>query len=500
MDELTIHNPQISAAVRGVGVAVPYLTEWFGLWAMEERVGQALAQRLGTIDLGAHMLSPQAATAMAAGDSQSYGYQIEEGGVAIADLRGVLMKQVPSGTSGTSTVMMRRTVRAMRADERVNAALFRVDSPGGTSAGMADLAADIAALAAVKPTVMFAEDLMASAAYGIAAGATRIAANPGAMVGSIGTYAVVQDMSARAAMEGIRVHVIKAGAFKGAGVAGTSVTPEQLADWQRLVDGSNELFLQGIAAGRRMNLERVRELADGRLHLAADARQLGLIDQVASFDQVLAELQQQLKTKRGGGRSVATTHTAPQGPMRKETVMVGDNTSNAPGGASGAATEDPQSQGSQTQGTQSQQGTQPGRVPATVAQIRAGCPGATNDFVVQQLEAGATLDDARTAWMAHLAAQVAVGHTAAGGGAGAVKPLGGAPIPRTTTQLAAGGDAIERFDAAVREAMSTENLSRRAAVLAVAKRDPQLHDEYLLATNPKRRQRELIQDRRECEG
>jgi hypothetical protein len=133
----------------------------------------------------------------------------------------------------------------------------------------------------------------------VASQASRIIANETALVGSIGTYGVVQDTSGMAAMEGVRVHVIRAGAFKGAGTPGTEITAEHLTEMQRTVDGLNEYFLAGVAAGRSMlTAVRVRELADGRAWLAAEAKTLGLIDAIGSFDQALSELQSQAKPRR----------------------------------------------------------------------------------------------------------------------------------------------------------------------------------------------------------
>ena len=64
---------------------------------------------------------------------------------------------------------------------------------------------------------------------GVASQAGFVAANESALVGSIGTYGVIYDLSKRAENEGITVHIVRAGAFKGAGVPGAPVTDEQLA-------------------------------------------------------------------------------------------------------------------------------------------------------------------------------------------------------------------------------------------------------------------------------
>jgi signal peptide peptidase SppA len=178
----------------------------------------------------------------------------------------------------TATTLVRRDLRALLADESVKSMLIHVESPGGASAGTAELFDEIHAAAKRKTVWAYIDDLGASAAYWAAAGADRIVANAAAKVGSIGTYAVIVDQSREAAARGLITHVVKAGKFKGMGTAGTQISTEQLAELQRIVDGVNDLFLAGVAKGRRMSIDKVRDLADGRVHLAADALKLGLID------------------------------------------------------------------------------------------------------------------------------------------------------------------------------------------------------------------------------
>ncbi len=91
-------------------------------------------------------------------------------------------------------------------------------------------------------------------------------------------------------MDGIKVHVISTGPQKGAYVEGAPITKEQIAEAQSLVDGLNGLFMAAVAGGRRMDPARVAALFDGRVHLAAKAKELGLLDAVQSFDASLSEL------------------------------------------------------------------------------------------------------------------------------------------------------------------------------------------------------------------
>jgi protease-4 len=129
--------------------------------------------------------------------------------VAVISLTGKLMKQQASMGGGTSTVQARRDIRAAASDPDIGAILLRIDSPGGTAAGTKELADEITAAKTKKPVWAYVEDMAASAAYWAASQASRIIANETALVGSIGTYGVVQDTSGMAAMEGVKVHVIR---------------------------------------------------------------------------------------------------------------------------------------------------------------------------------------------------------------------------------------------------------------------------------------------------
>jgi protease-4 len=218
-------------------------------------------------------------------------------GVAVIDVRGLLVKDpnILTDLGLASSVMdIARQVQTAADDPRVRAILLAIDSPGGSAAGTAEAAAVIRAAARRKLVHAHIEAIGASAAYRLASQAGSISAATDALVGSIGTYSVVADLSRLADRLGITIHVLRAGRFKGAGVPGTVVTDEQLADFQRTVEAINETFLADVAAGRKLPMPRVRELADGRVHVGESARQLQLIDMVIpTTDQVLTMIDRQ---------------------------------------------------------------------------------------------------------------------------------------------------------------------------------------------------------------
>lgn len=223
-------------------------------------------------------------------------YMIDGDGIATIELNGPLMKG-DSKFGGTSMVRSRRAIRRASNDDDVRAIMLSVDSPGGTVAGTAELAADVKAATGVKRVHAHIEDLGASAAYWIASQADRITATATSEIGSIGTLAVIEDSSGKAEAEGIKVHVVSTGEFKGSFVDGAPISEGDLAYLQERIDNLNGHFLSAIASGRNMPPKQVRELADGRVWLAAESKKRGLIDGVGSVDAARDRLLQVAKSR-----------------------------------------------------------------------------------------------------------------------------------------------------------------------------------------------------------
>lgn len=213
-------------------------------------------------------------------------------GIACFDLTGPMTKNGSSWGGGGSTAQLRRLIEVAANDAEVKGALIRVDSPGGSVAGTDDLARAVSAFARKKPIYAYIEDLGASAAAWVSFQATKVFANPTALVGSLGTYSVVYDMSRRAENDGIKVSVLSTGKYKGAGTPGAPVTDEQIANFQQTVDDLNEHFISAVSRGRNMPKGRTRELFTGEIHGATKALELGLIDGVSSYGQVFQQVRQ----------------------------------------------------------------------------------------------------------------------------------------------------------------------------------------------------------------
>lgn len=200
---------------------------------------------------------------------------------------------------GASTTDVRIQIRDAVRDRDVDTIVLVIDSPGGTIGGTQELANEVKQAGLAKPIIAQIVDMGASAAFWVASQAHQIFANEPAMIGSIGTFAVIEDFSGMMEEMKIKIHLVSSGGIKGLGFDGTPVTEELLDDVRENIMGLNELFLDAVAEGRRMPRGRVNELADGRVHLAAKAQALGLIDGVQSLDETLGQIVSERSSGRG---------------------------------------------------------------------------------------------------------------------------------------------------------------------------------------------------------
>jgi signal peptide peptidase SppA len=473
---------QLKVDVGRIRSMFPRVDDYFGYWAMEPTRMRAGVAHVKSLDLVAHVKASQP---VAMGDRS---YDLAPGNVAVIDVCGTLMKASNSFSSSSSTVELRRQIRDAANDPDVSAILLRIDSPGGTVSGTKDLADDVAEAAKRKNVVAYIEDLCASAAYWVASQCNSVYSNATALVGSIGAYMVVEDMSKMAEMEGVTVHVIGTGQYKGAGTPGSQVTDEHLAEWQRNVDALNEHFIEAVAAGRKMSVAAVRKIADGRVHVGAEAEALRLTDGIQSFDQTLAQLQ------AASPKSNPNSQNSQKSQSQRNPAMAEQTTNQAPAATSPAPAP-------------------AGPVAATIHDLRAACPDADDTFLVGQLTKGATVAQATSAWMTELSsrlkaetqarAEAEKNAQAANGRPGVVAPKsagkgkgkgkGGKKADDEDEMEDEedggdddGGDAEARFGRRIREQMKLTNCSRPKAVQIVAGKDPELHKAYLKATNRKR--------------
>jgi protease-4 len=170
-------------------------------------------------------------------------------------------------------------------DKEVRAIVFRVSSPGGSdTASEQILAAVRAARAAGKPVVVSMGTYGASGGYWIASQANEIVAEPSTLTGSIGVFGGKFALGPALAKLGVDVRGVSVGGdFANTFGAGAPMTATQRAAFSTWMDRIYDGFVARVAQGRRLPLDRVREIARGRVWTGAQAKALGLVDQLGGF-------------------------------------------------------------------------------------------------------------------------------------------------------------------------------------------------------------------------
>ncbi|MGH8908035.1 MAG: signal peptide peptidase SppA [Egibacteraceae bacterium] len=202
---------------------------------------------------------------------------------------GLLTRQTMG--SDTVTAAFRAAVR----NRRVKAILFRVDSPGGSAVASDAIRRAVAqAREAGKPVVVSMGDVAGSGGYYVAVDADRIIAHAATITGSIGVVggkAVTAGLKAKLGISHDEVHV-----GEHALIASMN-TPYSASEWQhvqRALDRTYDDFVGKVAAGRGLPIERVHEIAKGRIWSGADARELGLVDELGGYQAALQQLRRLL--------------------------------------------------------------------------------------------------------------------------------------------------------------------------------------------------------------
>lgn len=208
--------------------------------------------------------------------------------VAIVRVEGTILSSDDTdfSTDATSGLVI-ADLRAAAADPTVKAIILRVDSPGGSVTGSAQIYEAIQEIE--KPVVTSMASLAASGGYYISAPTDYIFARPDTFTGSIGV--IISLFNAEELINEIGVDVINITSAnnKAIGSAWEELTPEQREILQTIVDEAFEEFIDIVAEGRDMGESQVRELADGRIYTGRQALDHGLVDELGNLQDAIDE-------------------------------------------------------------------------------------------------------------------------------------------------------------------------------------------------------------------
>jgi protease-4 len=135
-----------------------------------------------------------------------------------------------------------------------------------------------------KPVIVSMGSLAASGGYYVAVGGSYLVANRGTLTGSVGVISEFLQVKDALDKLGIGVKTIKAGKLKDAGSPMRAMNEDDQKYFQALMDDVHRQFIDVVARERKMDVEKVRELADGRVFTGEQALQLGLVDTLGTFE------------------------------------------------------------------------------------------------------------------------------------------------------------------------------------------------------------------------
>jgi len=198
--------------------------------------------------------------------------------IAIIEVRGVIVDPQPT---------IEKLIK-FRKNENIKAIILRVDSPGGAVGPSQEIYSEIKKVQKEKKVLVSMGSVAASGGYYVACAADKIMANPGTITGSIGVIVESLNVEEQFQKIGLRPEVIKSGAHKDIGSPFRKMSPEEKQLLQGVLDNVHEQFIKAVAEGRKLPLEKVRSLADGRIFSGDQAKTMGLVDELGNLQDTIA--------------------------------------------------------------------------------------------------------------------------------------------------------------------------------------------------------------------
>jgi protease IV len=170
-----------------------------------------------------------------------------------------------------------------REDPTIKAVILRINSPGGAVGPTQEIFREVDKLKKVKKVYVSMGTTCASGGYYIASAADKLYANPSSITGSIGVIMQLMIFDDVLKKIGVKSNTIKAGEFKDAGTPFRKMTASEKAYMEGVVQNIYGQFVEDIASGRKMNVEIVKKIAEGRIYTGNQALKLNLIDGIGNF-------------------------------------------------------------------------------------------------------------------------------------------------------------------------------------------------------------------------
>jgi len=182
--------------------------------------------------------------------------------------------------------------RSFEDNPKIKGYILRINSPGGAVAPSQEIYKIIRKIK--KPFYVSMGTLAASGGYYIASAADKIYALDGTLTGSIGVIMKFSNFSQLYDKIGIKFETIKSGKFKDIGASGRDLTDEERDILQSVIDDVYESFINDILNARKIDKKQLLEYADGRIITGKKAKEIGLVDEIGDFYDVVLDLKKRI--------------------------------------------------------------------------------------------------------------------------------------------------------------------------------------------------------------
>lgn len=230
-------------------------------------------------------------------DSNALGDQI-----AIYYCQGNIVSAASSNLYGSGQEIVSKQVikdlQELGDDDNIKAVVLRINSGGGEAYASEQLWRAVSMLNKKKPVVVSMGGMTASGAYYMSMGARYVMAQPTTLTGSIGIFGALPDWSDLMTQKlGFKYDEVKTNRHSSYGTAGSTRhwTPEEIGILQANVNRGYALFRKRVADGRKLPVEQVEQIAQGRVWLGTDAKSIKLVDGLGNLNDAIAKAAQLAK-------------------------------------------------------------------------------------------------------------------------------------------------------------------------------------------------------------
>ena len=208
--------------------------------------------------------------------------------IAVLYAEGEISSVPSSYSAGTGiTEKLTKELKKLQDDENVKAVVLRVNSPGGSAFVSEQIWKQVVELKKTKPIVVSMGNVAASGGYYIACAANKIVAEENTLTGSIGIFGLFPNTSGLFEKLALTTDVVKTNTYSDMGDPSRPMTDDEQALIQSNIERGYEVFLTRCAQGRKMSIEAIDSIGQGRVWTGCQAHELGLVDELGGIDRAI---------------------------------------------------------------------------------------------------------------------------------------------------------------------------------------------------------------------